>query len=125
MQVERVILLSGKIYYDLVKERRARGFDDRVALIRIEELSPFPFQDLRSVLKRYTFASEFFFLQEEPKNQGVYTHVCSRINTVLADIGTSTVMYKGRMESALPAPGIGKIYAEQQKAVIEGAFDSL
>jgi probable 2-oxoglutarate dehydrogenase E1 component DHKTD1 len=121
-----VILLSGKIYYDLIKERQARGFDHRVAFIRIEELSPFPFRELLLVLKGYPGATEFFFLQEEPKNQGAYTHVCSRINSVLAELGNGAmVLYKGRKENALPAPGIGKIYVEQQKAVIEDAFDAL
>lgn len=123
---KRVIMLSGKIYYDLVKERHSRGLDDRVTFIRIEELSPFPFSELQEALKEYTSADEFFWLQEEPRNQGAYTHVWSRIDNVLAGLGhTARVGYKGRKENSMPAPGIGKIYAAQQSAVIRSAFEGL
>lgn len=125
-KVERVVIISGKIYYDLIKERKARELDDRVAFVRVEEISPFPFKELRETLQGYRQASEFYFLQEEPRNQGSWTHISNRLNTVLADLGHSSgASYLGRKESALPAPGIGKIYAVQQKAVIEAAFQGL
>ncbi|GLB42448.1 putative 2-oxoglutarate dehydrogenase C-terminal [Lyophyllum shimeji] len=125
-QVKRVILVSGKVYYDLIKEREARGLNDSVAFVRIEELSPFPFKQLAATLRRYTRASEFFYLQEEPRNQGAYSHVASRIGPVFEAIGYEGVLeYLGRKESAVPAPGIGKLYSVQQKAVIEAAFNAL
>ncbi|KAF5378852.1 hypothetical protein D9615_006945 [Tricholomella constricta] len=125
-QVKRVVLVSGKIYYDLIKEREARGLNDDVAFVRIEELSPFPFKELTETLERYTRTDEIFYLQEEPKNQGSYTHVASRIQPVFEAIDyDGKLEYRGRKESALPAPGIGKLYAVQQKAVIAAAFESL
>ncbi|RDB26956.1 putative 2-oxoglutarate dehydrogenase E1 component DHKTD1, mitochondrial [Hypsizygus marmoreus] len=125
-QVTRVILVSGKIYYDLIKEREARGFKDSVAFVRIEEISPFPFKELEEALRSYTNAREIFYLQEEPKNQGAYTHVASRIQPVLEAVAfEGALAYRGRKESALPAPGIGKLYSMQQKALINEAFEAL
>ncbi|KAK0207621.1 thiamine diphosphate-binding protein [Armillaria fumosa] len=122
----RVIILSGKIYYDLVKERQARGLDANIALVRLEELSPFPFTELAAVLEGYTSAREFFYLQEEPRNQGAFGHVKERIIWVLKEMvgaGDAELVYKGRKESPLPAPGIGKLYQAQQKTVLESAFE--
>jgi probable 2-oxoglutarate dehydrogenase E1 component DHKTD1 len=128
--VKRVVLISGKIYYDLIKERQARGLDDAVAFVRIEELSPFPFRELKEALGRYKGANmkEVCYLQEEPRNQGAYGHVVSRIGCVLdgLDVGfESRVKYLGRKESAVPAPGVGKLYTRQQKEIIGSAFDGL
>ncbi|KAJ3913557.1 dehydrogenase E1 and transketolase domain-containing protein 1 [Lentinula edodes] len=127
---QRVIVLSGKIYYDLIKERKERGLDDLVSFVRLEELAPFPFQELRSVLKTYPQEAlkETVYLQEEPRNQGAWTHVKDRLNWVLKDLDLGVdarVLFKGRKESALPAPGVGKLYREQQQKVIEAAFEGL
>jgi probable 2-oxoglutarate dehydrogenase E1 component DHKTD1 len=125
-KTERVILLSGKLYYDLIKERQARNLTDRVAFIRIEELAPFPFAELSQTLKAYGKAKEFIWLQEEPRNQGAYTHASPRIDSVLSGLGYKAKLgYRGRAESAVPAPGIGKVYAAQQAAVINSAFEGL
>lgn len=98
----------------------------RVAFVRIEELSPFPFKELHDVLKDYTHAKEFFWLQEEPRNQGAYTHVGSRIDNILEGLGHGgKLVYKGRRENSIPAPGIAKIYGTQQTSVIDSAFDGL
>ncbi|KAJ7505194.1 Transketolase, pyrimidine binding domain-containing protein [Mycena galericulata] len=120
---KRVVLMTGKIYYDLLKERQTRSLDNEIAFIRVEELAPFPFAELRAVLKDYTALEEVMWLQEEPRNQGAFTHVAPRIDSVLQELGTGNLVYRGRKESALPAPGIGKMYAAQQKAVIESAFE--
>lgn len=123
---ERVVLMSGKIYYDLIKERESLGLVDRVAFVRIEELSPFPFEELKNTLKTYTNATEFFWLQEEPRNQGAWTHVSSRLGNVLAGLGhEGAVVYRGRKEAAMPAPGISRIYASQQKQVLSSAFEGI
>lgn len=128
--VKRVVLISGKIYYDLIKERQARGLDDTVAFVRIEELSPFPFQELKEALEQYKGADvkEVCYLQEEPRNQGAYEHVASRVGCVLDGLDLnfeSRVKYLGRKESAVPAPGVGKLYARQQQGIIASAFDGL
>jgi len=128
-QVKRIVFLSGKLYYDLVKEREARGLQDDVAFIRFEELSPFPFHELEELLKaKYNSGKglELVWLQEEPRNQGAWTHVSSRFGDVLERLDVQkNLKYVGRKESALPAPGVGKLYTAQQKAVIDGAFSGL
>ncbi|KAJ8482385.1 hypothetical protein ONZ45_g14964 [Pleurotus djamor] len=125
-KAERVVLISGKIYYELVKERQARGHDDKVAFIRIEELAPFPFSEVEKALGRYTRAKDIYYLQEEPRNQGAWSHVSPRIQSVLDGMGKGVELaYRGRKESPLPAPGIGKLYAAQQKGVIDSAFAGL
>ena len=83
-RADRVVLLTGKLYYDLVKEGQAQKLSDRVALIRLEELSPFPFGDLHTTLKRYTKAREIVWVQEEPKNQGAFTYIEPRVNSLLS-----------------------------------------
>lgn len=134
-QVQRVCLLSGKLYYELAKERADRvasgqqsDLANRVTFVRIEEIAPFPFQELGAVLEQYPNADEFFWVQEEPRNQGCYSHVQARIGEVFKELGVGRdkeLTYVGRRESALPAPGIGKMYKEQQKAVLDKAFEGL
>lgn len=125
-QVKRVVLLSGKIYYDLIKQRETLNLTNVVAFVRLEELSPFPFKQLADTLRRYIQVEEIVYLQEEPRNQGAYMHVMSRIQPVFEEIGyRGTLGYRGRKESALPAPGFGKMYGVQQKAVVDAAFQNL
>jgi probable 2-oxoglutarate dehydrogenase E1 component DHKTD1 len=123
--VERVVLLSGKLYYDLVKARAALGLDARVALVRIEELCPFPFAALRAALAQYPDTKEVRWVQEEPRNQGAYTHVAPRAAHALHELGLGPLVYAGRREAAVPAPGVGKTYADEQKRVLAGAFEGL
>ncbi|KIK54180.1 hypothetical protein GYMLUDRAFT_48977 [Collybiopsis luxurians FD-317 M1] len=130
---KRVIVVTGKIYYDLIKARAERKLDDSVSIVRLEELAPFPFRELGDVLGRYskeTLGKEggMMYLQEEPRNQGAWTHVRDRIEWVLREgmgVKDGRVVYKGRQESALPAPGVGKMYKEQQAKVVEDAFEGL
>ena len=126
-KVQRVILLSGKVYYELLKERQARSLNDVVALVRIEELAPFPFAELEQVLLLYSKATKFIWLQEEPRNQGANTHVKDRILSVLDKLDKKGfgLEYIGRQESSIPAPGIGKLYQSQQKKLMEEPFEGL
>lgn len=131
-KVRRVVMVSGKIYYELIKERSARIADgrlkaDAIAFVRIEELAPFPFAELKEVLvDEYRDAYEHFWVQEEPRNQGAYPHVAGRIGEVLRGEGYKEgPAYGGREASALPAPGVGRLYQEQQRAVIESAFSGI
>ncbi|KAI0918481.1 hypothetical protein AcV5_002463 [Taiwanofungus camphoratus] len=124
-RVERVICLSGKLYYDLVKERQKRQ-SDKVAFIRIEELCPFPFDELHRVLEQYHKAKEIFWLQEEPQNQGAWNHVESRLKRVVEGLGRELeILYRGRQPDSIPAPGISRLYVAQQKAVVEAPFDDV
>ncbi|KAI0070572.1 dehydrogenase E1 and transketolase domain-containing protein 1 [Panus rudis PR-1116 ss-1] len=120
--IRRVVFLTGKLYYDLVKERSQRKADD-IAFVRIEELCPFPFKSLKEVVSRYSNAKDFIWLQEEPRNQGAFSHVRERIDSVLeASSKSQKVEFRGRKADAVPAPGVAKLYRAQQNAVIEAAF---
>jgi probable 2-oxoglutarate dehydrogenase E1 component DHKTD1 len=96
-------------------------------LVRIEEISPFPFQELIDTLSMYRNARECYFVQEEPRNQGVWPHVKDRLDFALEQVGWSAgrVEFRGRKESAVPAPGIGNMYGVQQKIVVESALEGL
>ena len=122
LKVKRLVLLSGKLYYEVLKERMSRNLND-LALIRIEELAPFPFKELEDILQLYPNATDYVWLQEEPRNQGAYSHVAARISSVLRSMRRDVnLRYFGRKESSIPAPGIGKLYQVQQKEVVEGLF---
>lgn len=82
-QVKKVVFVSGKFYYDLVKERERRGMKDRVALIRIEELSPFPRNELKKEIEQYGQADEFVWCQEEPQNAGAYSFMAPRLSQLI------------------------------------------
>ena len=126
-KVDRVALLTGKLYYDLVKERQTQQLSERVALIRLEEISPFPFDQLHATLKRYAKAREIVWVQEEPRNQGAFTYVEPRVNNLLAQkLKTKLrIGYKGREEDAVPATGTGVVYKAQQEMVLKSAFEGL
>ncbi|EKM75012.1 hypothetical protein AGABI1DRAFT_123391 [Agaricus bisporus var. burnettii JB137-S8] len=131
-KTKRIVLLTGKIYYELIKEREARNLVDEVSFIRIEELAPFPFTQLRETLELYDERLqdlELCWVQEEPRNQGAWTHVKERIENVLEEVGLNSrrnwLGYRGRKESAIPAPGVGKVYQRQQKEVVASAFEDL
>lgn len=126
-KVDRVVLLTGKLYYELFKERQTRELSEKVALIRLEELSPFPFDELRAALKRYAKAREIVWVQEEPMNQGAFTYVEPRVNNLLAETLKPKVRmeYKGREEDAVPVTGTGVVYKAQQEQVLKSAFEGL
>ena len=126
-KVDRVVLLTGKLYYDLTKERETRNLSDRVALIRLEELSPFPFDELHAALKRYTKARQIVWVQEEPRNQGAFTYIEPRVNNLLGErLKTKfRIGYRGRDEDAVPATGTGVVYKAQQEKVLKSAFEGL
>jgi 2-oxoglutarate dehydrogenase E1 component len=120
--VRRVVLCSGKVYFDLVKARAASG-DNRVALIRIEQLYPFPFDSLGKVLARYRNA-EIIWCQEEPKNMGGWNFVDRRIEEVLTglDIAAKRPCFAGRADAASPATGLFKRHLEEQAQLVADAL---
>jgi len=118
-KVNRVIMCSGKVYYDLLEHRRAAKIKN-IAIIRIEELYPFPVKELNDVLKRYKNAGELIWCQEEPKNQGAWDYFEPRMAAKLKH--PVTVQYVGREPSAAPAVGSSIVHAKQQKALVAEAL---
>ncbi|KAG8748562.1 putative 2-oxoglutarate dehydrogenase E1 component DHKTD1, mitochondrial [Ceratobasidium sp. 414] len=121
---DRVLLVSGKIYYDLVRERKTRGLDGSVAIVRIEEVAPFPFAALEGVLRDcVSTGADIRWVQEEPRNQGAWSHVECRINDVLKKLeGGHHFKYVGRRESPVPAVGVGSWHKAECAKLFDDAF---
>ncbi|MDN5871490.1 MAG: 2-oxoglutarate dehydrogenase E1 component, partial [Nitrococcus sp.] len=118
--VRRVVLCSGKIYFDLLQERRKRELQT-VAIIRIEQLYPFPERALSALLqKRYAKATEIVWCQEEPKNQGAWYPTQHHFLRSISR--TQTLRYAGRAALASPAVGYAKLHHEQQRKLIDDAL---
>jgi probable 2-oxoglutarate dehydrogenase E1 component DHKTD1 len=83
--VTRVIFMSGKLYYDLVKKREEMGLSGKVAIVRVEELCPFPINPLQNEIALYENAKEFVWVQEEPQNQGAYSYIAPRLAHLLPE----------------------------------------
>jgi len=129
--VSKVILCSGKHFYTLQSERNALKLDSKVALIRVEELSPFPFKKLSETLRPYVEEGkeglEMVWSQEEPRNQGAYPHVMPRLeNVLLNELGwKDRVKYVGRKESGVTATGVGEWYKREAEELRRKAFEGL
>ena len=121
-KVKRVIVCSGKVYYDLVKKREEKGSTD-VAILRVEQLYPFPHKVFAAELKKYPNATEVVWCQDEPQNQGAWFFVQHYIHENMLD--GQKLGYSGRAASASPAVGYAHVHQEQQKALVEGAFAKL
>ena len=121
-KVKRVVACSGKVYYDLVKQREAKGADD-VAIIRVEQLYPFPHKAFAAELKKYPKATEIVWCQDEPQNQGAWFFIQHNIHENMTD--GQKLGYAGRAASASPAVGYSHLHQDQQKALIEAAFGKL
>jgi 2-oxoglutarate dehydrogenase E1 component len=121
-EVRRVVLCTGKVYFDLVKARVTNG-DNRVALVRVEQLYPFPFNALAKVLQGYHNA-EIVWCQEEPQNMGAWNFVDRRIEQVLAglDVAAKRPRFAGRAEAASPATGLHKRHVEEQAHLVAEAL---
>jgi 2-oxoglutarate dehydrogenase E1 component len=121
-KVRRVIACSGKVYYDLVKKRDEKGAED-VAIIRVEQLYPFPHRAFGAEIKKYPNATEIVWCQDEPQNQGAWFFIQHNIHENMLD--GQKLGYSGRAASASPAVGYAHLHQEQQKALVEGAFAKL
>ena len=121
-KVKRVLACSGKVYYDLVKHREAKGADD-VAIIRVEQLYPFPHKAFAAELKKYPNATDLVWCQDEPQNQGAWFFIQHNIHENM-QVGQK-LGYAGRAASASPAVGYSHLHQDQQKALIEAAFAKL
>ncbi|CAN5254743.1 2-oxoglutarate dehydrogenase E1 component [soil metagenome] len=115
-RIRRVLFCSGKVYYDLLEKRIAIGIKD-VAIVRVEQLYPFPVDPLREVLNRYRKAKEWVWVQEESLNMGAWTFMEPRLRAL-----TGSVKYLGRDTSASPATGSRKIHLREQQELVEEAM---
>jgi 2-oxoglutarate dehydrogenase E1 component len=121
-KIRRVVLTSGKVYYELFEARaEAKAFD--VAIIRVEQYYPFPAREIKAELSRYKNA-ETMWCQEEPENMGAYRFIGPKIGDVLDDLGRGNlrILYAGRKEAASPAPGYLKIHEKEQKELVQQAL---
>ena len=124
-EVERVLFCSGKVFYDLVAERAKRLGDaiQRVAIVRIEELYPWPEENLKAALGNIPAAKSFLWVQEEPANMGAWNFVRDRLEELLGD-GTA-LGYAGRVPAASPAAGSARSHREEQAAFLAAAFEGV
>ncbi|MCK5810097.1 MAG: 2-oxoglutarate dehydrogenase E1 component [Cocleimonas sp.] len=117
-KVTRVILCSGKVYYDLIATHQENDLND-IAIIRLEQLYPFPDYDLKDILKQYESIKEFVWCQEEPKNQGAWDNIKHRFNPYARFIAIDCVT---RPSAAAPAVGSFRVHQQQQIALVRKAL---
>jgi 2-oxoglutarate dehydrogenase E1 component len=118
-KVKRVVFCSGKIYFELAAARRERGIDD-IAVVRLEQLYPFPHDSFRAEIERYKDAKEIVWCQEEPGNQGAWHRIQHYLLRHL--LPHQKLSYALRPSSASPATGYLALHNQQQKAVIDAAL---
>ncbi|XP_034189454.1 oxoglutarate dehydrogenase Nc73EF isoform X4 [Osmia lignaria lignaria] len=118
--VKRVLFCSGKVFYDLKKSRAERQLEDKIAIARVEQISPFPYDLVKKEAAKYPNA-ELIWAQEEPKNQGGWTYVQPRFNTALN--GTRPVSYVGRPTAASPATGSKMQHLKELKQLFDDSFN--
>ncbi|MBK8907848.1 MAG: 2-oxoglutarate dehydrogenase E1 component [Rhodospirillales bacterium] len=123
-KVRRLVLCSGKVYYDLLQERRERGIDD-VAIVRVEQLYPWPRQTVTEHVWRYGNA-EVVWCQEEPANMGAWTFVLPRLISILQELERDSVLprYVGRKAAASPATGSHRAHVQEQQTLVDQALCS-
>lgn len=118
-KVKRVVMCSGKVYYDLLEKRRENEQDD-VAIIRIEQLYPFPIDEINAELAQYQHVTDWVWCQEEPMNQGAW--YCSQHRFYASIPQGATLTYAGRDASASPAVGYISVHNQQQKQLVDDAL---
>ncbi|MEO7337876.1 MAG: 2-oxoglutarate dehydrogenase E1 component, partial [Caldimonas sp.] len=121
-KVKRLVVCSGKVYYDLVKARMERKSSD-VAIFRVEQLYPFPHKAFAAEMKKYPHVTDVVWCQDEPQNQGAWFFVQHYIHENMTE--GQKLGYAGRAASASPAVGYAHLHQEQQKALLEQAFNKL
>ncbi|MEJ2602184.1 MAG: 2-oxoglutarate dehydrogenase E1 component [Gammaproteobacteria bacterium] len=118
-QAKRVVFCSGKVYFDLLQARREHEIED-VAIVRIEQLYPFPIEHYAEILQNYPAAENIVWCQEEPQNQGAWYQIRHRLQEPLRS--RHTLFYAGRPHAAAPASGIFKLHVKQQEALVAAAL---
>ena len=122
--IERVILCSGKVFYDLQEARREKGLDGKVALLRMEQLAPFPAEVLAEELLRYKNSVSLIWCQEEPRNMGAWSFVAPRLETVFGELGfdQSRPVFAGRKAAPSPATGSHGQHLREQAKLLDEAL---
>ncbi|MEA3138077.1 MAG: 2-oxoglutarate dehydrogenase component [Gammaproteobacteria bacterium] len=120
--VTRIVFCSGKVYFDLLKSRR-EAKTESVAIVRIEQLYPFPSEEYEAVLRKYPNAREIIWCQEEPQNQGSWYQIRHRLQSKLD--AKHELLYAGRAGAAAPATGIAALHEEQQKNLVTAALQGI
>jgi 2-oxoglutarate dehydrogenase E1 component len=118
-QICRLVFCSGKVYFDLTEARKQHGIED-VAIIRVEELYPFPIDEYANTISSYPNAREIIWCQEEPQNQGAWYQIRHRLTEPLTE--HHELYYAGRPGAAAPASGIYALHARQQEAFVSAAL---
>ncbi len=121
-KITRLVFCSGKVYFDLLKARReSKG--DNVAIVRIEQLYPFPSDEYEAIIRKYSNAREIIWCQEEPQNQGAWYQIRHRLQ---ANLGSQdTLLYAGRAGSAAAATGISALHDLQQRTLVSAALQGV
>ncbi len=125
--IRKILLCSGKIYYEAMAAREARRATDDIAaqtaIVRVEQLYPFPEVEIIHIIKRYAAASGIVWVQEEPRNMGAWIFMRTRLQRIMAKTGEARAIgYAGRPESASTAPGSPKVHVREQAELLEQAF---
>lgn len=118
-KVKRVVLCAGKVYYDLLEEADKRGLKD-VAIVRVEQLYPFPRPEVTAELDKYTAAKEVFWCQEEPMNQGAWFQIRHHLQACISP--RHSLAYAGRARSPAPAAGHLNAHVAEQAALVQQAL---
>ena len=123
--IRKILLCSGKVYYEVLAAREARKATDETAahtaIVRIEQLYPFPEVEIRAVIERYKSASGVVWVQEEPRNMGAWIFMRTRLQRIMANEARA-LGYAGRPESASTAPGSAKVHTREQAELLDQAF---
>lgn len=120
--VSVIACCSGQIYFELVKEREARGLTQQIALIRFEQLGPFPYAEFKKCLQSYSPSSRVMWISEEPMNFGAFNYVQNRADTILDSCGFGRIEYIGRPISSVTAVGKMSYHNKQHKEICEALF---
>jgi 2-oxoglutarate dehydrogenase E1 component len=121
--VKKIILCSGKVFYDLDKKRKELKLKD-VGILRMEQLYSFPYNDLEKSLLKYPNTGDFVWCQEEPANQGAWFSHRHRIQRVLDRFSSNQIRLVSRPSASAPAVGLNKLHKIQQEALIKEALKS-
>ena len=119
-KVRRVVLCTGKIFYDLLEAKEEAKIED-IAIVRVEQLYPFPEEELRDILGKYRNVKDVYWVQEEPENMGAWMFMAPRLRTLLPK-GLEPV-YRGRDEAASPATGALRMHQREQSEIVRSALD--
>ncbi len=120
--VKRLVFCSGKVYLDLLKSRRELKAES-IAIVRIEQLYPFPSEEYEAILRKYSNAREIIWCQEEPQNQGAWYQIRHRLQSKLGE--NDELLYAGRAGAAAPATGIAALHEQQQRNLVAAALQGI